>query len=153
MNRNSIKEELINSGRYEDILTYLRKELDGFIPSSSSPLHVPYRSNEGKTKFRIPNDILIKETTDLIEALMNDEIENRDYSDFLLICHYVYNESEMLAHNFAVSYTHRTKNESNSEETLEKIRMLFIIESMIRFLNFKEDLEYWVIPDGWKKIL
>ena len=137
---NSIKEQLIDAGRYERI----NKILIGIMGNKDpEPPVKAYVNDNDITMWRIDGIKLASEAKDLYGKICdNKSTTDLTIDDYLNLLHFVETQADMLLHNYANSIMHRHKPKTKPG----KIRSYLILDNMLFCLGGD-----WKIPDGWKR--
>lgn len=146
-NNGNIKEELINAGRYDQVIDILTK-ISTDDETSDFPLSNPIVA-DGNITYWISAFYVKKEARKVIECIKDNNFQNKSKEHFDNVYTFINDTLECKLHNYAVSASHR---KPDGEEVLEDIRGWLVLENMLICLNpFGEDETPWKVPEGWKR--
>ena len=141
-NMKSIKEKLLEAGRYNSVLSILEKIIKDDQSSYPVDAYKDYSSTE--TKWRVDGDFVRNEASKLISKITLEEDKTINEKEYFYLEQYISTETCQMLHNYAVSISHRN---DNPREDMEVIRTWEILENLLFNLD---DVSSWTIPDGWK---
>lgn len=150
---NTIKETLIEAGRYEEIKKILKNIIFN-IKDIQLPVN-PFAGDGGKIQYYVKGCFVKEEAAKLFIVLTEkEEIEMQCSLDNLF--KYVHSYACILMHNYANMISHRKNPEL--DVSMEDIRCWEILDNFLACYiaglleSEDEDGKYeWSIPDGWKK--
>ena len=161
-NKMSIKEKLLEAGRYGSVLNILEKitndnqstyPTDPYVVyystktecrDDSRPIHTCADCSSKETKWRVDGEDVRKEASKLISRISLEQDETIKEEDYFNLRQYISTETCRMLHNYAVSISHRN---DNPKEDMEVIRTWEILENLLFNLD---DVSSWTIPNGWK---
>lgn len=150
----TIKNELIEAGRFEQILEELRKLHHLGITDTNYPVRFQY-NRKGELVTRVIMKKVMAGALVYLTAISIKENElefsEKEQETLDALNMFFNSKLEMCMHNYANSCAHRKQ---PKEEELEYIRVLSVLSNSIDYLTmelFKEEDCFWDIPEGWKK--
>ena len=138
----SIKEKLLEAGRYSAILNILEKIIKDDQSSYPTDAYRDYSLKE--TKWRVDGEDVRKQAAILYAKISFEVDETLKEEDYFYLRQYISSETCMMLHNYAVSISHRN---DNPKEDMEVIRTWEILENLLFNLD---DVSSWTIPNGWE---
>ena len=133
-----LKKELIDAGRYEDIL----KVLNDIINSNLSIYPVrPFVDVDFKVKTQVNYYFVKNEAKKLLNVI--EKNEENDPCEFNNLLQVVNTKRHTLCNNYVVSLSHK----KFPKIELEEIRIWMTLENLID--NLYDDK--WNVPEGWRK--
>lgn len=122
---NSIKEILIEAGRYESVVKALEHIPERMSHFQSYPLQSLCVIEDGKYEWELEPIIIAAQSKDLLEYIRGD-CESIDYEEIDTVSEYIENESDCMLHSYAVSVSHRDESDV--------------------------DIRLFYVPGGWKYV-
>ena len=139
-NNISMKDKLINAGRYNSIIKILSDIKN--ITDPEPPVNA-YCNYDGITSWRVDGHKLRIEAADLYKRIQNNEsaadLNPANYYNLLQV---VKSDADNMLHNYANAIMHRKKPDGKPG----LIRSYLVLEHMIICIG-----KSWIIPEGWKK--
>lgn len=143
----TIKETLVEAGRYEQIVEILKKTI--MTKQGNFPVGC-YADEDGRVKRDVRGIDVRIEASQFMIAIEDNTIMDMIAEDFPNLDKYVHSTSDMLLHNYAVGIAHRKNHDENDAE---KMRLWCILANLIDCMNIRDDdTEGWYVPDGWKAV-
>lgn len=142
MRKTTIKDTLVNAGRYDDVMELLEKAKHASEPNCPVICH---NDGTGHVCYDVyPKDV--KAGAEAVIALINANVPNFPFSDNLdALYWYIRTMAQHAMINYAVGVSHR---QVPDDVLADNIRIYLILKNLIE-ANDVDDTD-WNIPDGWK---
>lgn len=139
----SLKSILVESGRYENIVTMLTNIIAD--TKASYPLRSAFVDNDGETSWRV-DGVAVRQQANTLLKLIEADCDGNSSDDFCELRAYVKDKSDTLLHNYAVALSHN----SQPKTDIDVIRQWEILDNMIACWNTNDEYD-WYIPTDWQK--
>lgn len=142
----SMKNTLIEAGRYDQIISILRK----IVFTTNDYFAVDYHLYKGESSFLVSGADVRVEAGQLIESIDDHTVDRMKTEDFENLHQYIDSRLNILLRSYALQLSHR---KTPDEESMETIRQWSILNHLLVCLSINKDETYrWHIPEGWENL-